>query len=431
MKKERFSLAAPLFHAALIGVGAGVVLCLYKFLAGHAVSLMQAGYALLRAHVWFVLPVLAALFGMAFLYARIYRAAPSLKGGGIPLSICAIKGLTPLEGTVNLVGVFCLSLGSFLMGVPLGTEGPCVQMGTAVGDLVSRLFSKKERSAALTSGASAGFTVATGAPISGVLFAVEEAHKKVDAKILSTTATAVLFAALTNRVLCLFLNIRAGLFDGIELPTLTLSELWLPLVVGVLMGLFSVVFLRCYRLIARACTFLTKRLPHFVSLFAVFALTLAAGLLCGEMVSTGHDLVHLLTEHHYALWLLALILLVRITLTLSANSLGVTGGIFLPLLAIGAAAASLLPSLGIPEEYRATVVMLGMVGCVAGMMKMPLTALVFGLEALSLTNQLLPVMLTAVPAFVLTELCRAESITDLLVAQKEAAAAQAEIYVEN
>ena len=72
-----------------------------------------------------------------------------------------------------------MSLLSFLMGVPLGNEGPSVQIGTAVGRGTTRIALRKRFAwdrYSMTGGACAGFAVATGAPISGILFAVEEAH---------------------------------------------------------------------------------------------------------------------------------------------------------------------------------------------------------------------------------------------------------------
>ena len=423
MKEKTGLLLRALLQAALVGICTGVLLCFYKLLAKQAVTFAKSGYGLLQQHLWVVLPILAVFLGIAFLLSLIYRRIPTLKGGGIPTSICAIKGLTYFNGFKNLVGVFTLSLGSFLMGLPLGTEGPSVQMGTAMGDILSKIFGKKDRVDNLTAGACAGFTVATGAPISGLLFSVEEAHKKISGKQIATAATAVTFAAVINHLLSPMLHISIGLFEGVTLPTLDANQLWLPALCGAVMGLFSVGFLHYYTWIKKLAEL--PKPTRFIKLFLVFALTLLMGILSFDMISTGHDLIFYLGQGHYALWMILLILFVRTTLTLSANTCGCTGGIFLPLLAIGATAsaalASICISLGMDQRYYLFAVMLGMVGCVAGMMKMPLTAVVFALEALSLQTNLLSVMITAVLTFIITEIFRVKSITEIIVEHRETA----------
>ncbi|MBQ6947267.1 MAG: chloride channel protein, partial [Clostridia bacterium] len=221
------------------------------------------------------------------------------------------------------------------------------------------------------------------------------------------------------------LGVSKDLFAPMTLPSLGVGELWLPLLVGVSVGLFATVFLKYYRLLDTLINRVTARAPRYVRLFVIFLLTLAAGLYCGEMISTGHDLFEVLTEGRAALWLLLLILAVRTTLTLSANTAGATGGIFLPLLVLGGTTAAIVAEiavmLGMNETYYPMAVMLGVVGCVAGMMKMPLTAPVFALEALSLQGNLLPVMITAVIAFIIPELCGADSIVETIVHRKEQA----------
>lgn len=421
--KKKDTLLYIFLQAALVGSATAGLLCLFKYVSKYVIATGLGLYEVLRAHLWAVLPAAAVLLGLAVLSAYIYHRIPELKGGGIPISICAIKGLTAFNGFKNLIGVFCLSLCSFFIGLPLGNEGPSVQMGAAVGEIVNRLFGKKERAMALTGGAGSGFCVATGAPISGILFAVEEAHKKVSGKILAFSAVSVLFATVVNELLAPMLGVSKGLFAPMSLPSLGVGELWLPLLVGVAVGLFATLFLKYYRLLDTLINRVTARAPRYVRLFVIFLLTMVAGLYCGEMISTGHDLFEVLTEGHTALWLLLLILAVRTTLTLSANTAGATGGIFLPLLVLGgttaAAVAEVAVLLGMNEVYYPVAVMLGVVGCVAGMMKMPLTAPVFALEALSLQGNLLPVMITTVIAFIIPELCGVDSIVETIVHRKE------------
>lgn len=84
--------------------------------------------------------IAAALFAVAFLYSKCYQRYPNLQGGGIPTSIGILRGLISFDWLKNLIGTFSLSLLSFFIGVPLGNEGPSVQIGTAIGNAGTKLF---------------------------------------------------------------------------------------------------------------------------------------------------------------------------------------------------------------------------------------------------------------------------------------------------
>ncbi len=420
-QKTLFHLVAPtVFFGLITGVLTAVVVSVYKLCAKHVFALSEHGYDFLRTH-WYLLPaVLAALFGLAWFLGFVYRSIPNLRGGGIPTSIGVLRGIIPFRWLRNVVGVFVLSLSSFLVGVPLGNEGPSVQIGTAIGRGSVYSSGKRHRAFdryAMTGGACAGFSVATGAPISGVLFAIEEAHQRLSPMILIVAATSVASAQVTAELLSPLLGVSTTLFPGMQLITLRVRELWIPLVLGIAVGLFAVLFLHYYRLVWTLFNKKLHFLRHRYKIFFVLVLTVAAGLCSFSFISTGHELILSLLQGHTAIYMLFLILLVRSTLTFCANTNRMTGGIFLPILAVGTVFSSLLgraaeQALGLGHEYGKLILVLGITACIAGMMKMPLTAIVFALEALGCYGNILPVIIVSVVAFVITEIFGAESIND-------------------
>jgi H+/Cl- antiporter ClcA len=426
--RKAFRLTAPAIgYGGITGVVTALVILLYKWCAKYAIAAAEIGYHFLREHWWCVPFAVAVLGGVAWLLSRVYRRQPNLRGGGIPTSIGLLRGQLSFQWAITCVGAFGLSLLSFLIGLPLGNEGPSVQIGTALGCGCSR--AAKRGAAwdryAMTGGACAGFSVATGAPISGMLFAVEEAHRRVSPTIFITVCSSVACAALINEALSPLFGVSAALFPPLELPALSVRQLWLPLAIGVAFGLFAVTFLRYYQMLRRLFQSTLKRVNLAWKLWGVLCATLLVGLVSFSGVSTGHELTLSLLEGRTALWALAALLLVRVTLTLSANVNHLTGGIFLPLLAIGALFAALLgegvariPMLG--EAYYPVVLMLGITACIAGMMRMPLTAVAFAVEALSGYHHILYVILTAGAAFAVTELFGAESINDSVLEHRVA-----------
>lgn len=407
-----------LLLGGIAGLVTGTVITLYKLCAKHVVHLAETLYHHFREQPLWLIPAVAALVVLALTLALIYRRTSNLRGGGIPTAIGMLRGWIPFQWVRNAIGVFVLSLTSFLAGVPLGTEGPSVQLGTTLGDGCSRLLGKRGKAWSrygMTGGACAGFSTATGAPLSGILFAVEEAHNRVSPLILIVAASAVAVARLVSDLLAPILDVSSTLFPAMELRTLKVEDLWIPVALGVMMGLFAVLFLSFYRSMSGLLNHKLAKVPHFYKIFAFLLLTLGFGWSSFAYVSTGHELIlHLFGGE--TIVLLIIILLVRTTLTVGANVTGITGGIFLPLMAIGATVASLFAeaatACGLDESYYAVILVLGITACIAGMMKMPLTAIAFAVEALSGANIILPVLLVAGVAYGLTEWLGAVSIND-------------------
>ncbi len=316
--KNRFchyfiNLLIPSFvFGSVTGIATAAVICLYKLCAMYVIQWSVQGYDVLRGAPWWLALVFPVLLFIAWLFARTYRKYPNLSGGGIPTSIGVLRGILPLHAMRNLFGVFAMSLTTFLVGVPLGTEGPAVQMGTAVGKGCVRSFSKKKHWAwerySMTGGACAGFSAATGAPISGILFAVEEAHQRISPMLLIVSATSVMFAEMTSKLLSSFLPIHTTLFPKMQLVTLTPRDVWLPLVIGVAIGLFAVAFLKYYRVIRGLVKRLTEKISPTYLIFFVFVLTVLFGLCSDSFVSTGHELILSLFDGGEVIWLLLLIL---------------------------------------------------------------------------------------------------------------------------
>ena len=414
------SILPAVFFGATAGVLTSLAVNLYKLCAKYIMDFSERGYHFVGKHLYLV-PIAILLFAIpAFVFAYIYKKIPNLRGGGIPTSIGILRGMIPFKWLRNLIGIFLLSLASFLIGVPLGNEGPSVQMGTAIGRGCAYSTGKNRRAwdrYSMTGGACAGFSVATGAPISGVIFAVEEAHQRISPMILIIASVSVMFATATTELVAPLLGVSKSLFPAMSLRTLAIPDVWIPVVVGAVVGAFAVLFLSYYRVIFRFFNKTLKSVKHGYKIMLVFSLTLMLGLISYSFVSTGHHLILELFEGKTSWIILLVLLLARSTLTLCANSNRITGGIFLPILAIGTLVASLVGKLllnvfSLDESYYMIILMLGITACISGMMKMPLTAIVFSVEALSCYDNIMPVIVVAGVSFVITELFGVESIND-------------------
>lgn len=406
----------------ITGTLTSIVVMLYKLCAKYIIHFSKVGYDYLREHLYFVPLVIIGLLGVSLLLAYIYKKTPNVKGGGIPTSVGILRGIITFQWFKNLIGVFLLSLSSFLIGVPLGNEGPSVQMGTAIGRGSVYTFAKKQRAwdrYSMTGGACAGFSVATGAPISGIFFAIEEAHQRISPTIVIMASSSVLFASITSKLLSPVFGVSEKLFAIPDLPILGVKSYWIPLVVGLVVGIFSALFLNYYKLLDKIHDVWLKKVPHFVKIFTVLVLTVVLGLCSFSFISTGHELILELFNNNGTILVLLLILLVRTTLTLGANKTGITGGTFIPVLALGALVASIvgkaLVYFGLDSGMYTVILVLGITSCISGSIKMPLTAIMFALEALSCADNVIPVVIASFVAFLVTEMIGVKSINDEVI----------------
>jgi len=429
MNKQRnlLNLLFPAFILATItGLLTSVIIVLYKFCAKHIIRWSVKGYGFIGEHLYFVLPIALALVVLGFLLSIIYKKHPDLKGGGIPSSIGILRGLITFRWLRALLGTFVISLGAFFVGVPLGNEGPSVQMGTALGK-ATLCFSHKKHEVwdryLMTGGACAGFAAATGAPVSGILFAVEEAHQKISPMIILVSTISVIVCQIFTLLLAPVFNVSTTLFPSIHVMVLSLKDVWIPVILGVVMGLFAVGFLAYFELINNFLNDKLKKLNLGVKLSIIFILTLVCGLVSINFISTGHEAILELFHNENALYMLVIILFIRSTLTIASNSSGITGGIFLPTLAIGAFLSAIVSKIlinyfSLSEQYYSTIVALGIACCVSGIMKMPLTAIVFSVEAFGCYENILYVIIASAVAFLITEIFHSKSINDSVLDNK-------------
>ncbi|MGL5674404.1 MAG: chloride channel protein, partial [Plesiomonas shigelloides] len=169
-----------LILCALVGLLAGGVGVAFdrmvsrvKFERVDALTFM-ADYQVL---VWIGVFLLSALLA-AFGYFLVHRFAPEAAGSGIQEIEGAMDGLRPVRWWRVLPVKFFGGLGTLGSGMVLGREGPTVQMGGAVAQMIADLFrlgkNPEIRNTLLAAGAAGGLTAAFNAPLAGVLFVIEE-----------------------------------------------------------------------------------------------------------------------------------------------------------------------------------------------------------------------------------------------------------------
>ena len=414
-----FSLTAGFLSAALVTA--------FKVAAEWVISLSSSLYGAVREKpVWLPLLLLgAAVIGLVSSF--IFSKSRSCRGGGIPTSVAAIRGLVSFRWFASIFILPFSALLTFLGGLPLGTEGPCVQMGTAIGDGVVQCLGKDKhkgwRRYIMTGGASAGFSIATSSPITAIIFSMEELHKHFSPLLLTVASLSVMTAQITVRALAALGIGTVDLFCVETLPAISLRSLFVPLIVGIVCGGASILFTRFYQTVDRAVHAALKRLSAKVVFPVLFACIASVGFFLADSLGTGLSLVDSFFHGRTAWYLLILVFLVRALFMMISNTAGVTGGVFLPTLAfgamIGALCAEIMTTLGwISAEHYILVVVLGIASFLGATSRIPVTACVFAIEALGGINNVLALIITVTVAFLTVELSEVEDFTDTVIEAK-------------
>jgi H+/Cl- antiporter ClcA len=272
----------------------------------------------------------------------------------------------------------------------------------------------------MSGGACSGFAIATGAPLSGILFAIEEAHRRFSTTLLAVASISVLAGTVTHKWLASFFDINTTFFDLTISQVLPLKYLGAAMLIGIVCGLSSILLTNTYRVVKRIYKRKRIVLPFMVKIVLIFAVTALLGFFSAHFIGTGHALIEDIL-HGKVIWYMVLIAFaVRALLMIYANNGGITGGIFVPNLAFGAMIASVIAdgliALKLVEpQYYAILIVVGMASFFAAASRTPITAIVFAAEALCIASNIIPVVFGVTFAYITVELSGKISYTDTVI----------------
>ena len=143
--------------------------------------------------------VIAATFTVSALlagasYYIVKRFAPETGGSGIPEMEASMQDLRPVRWWRVIPVKFLGGVGSLGSGMVLGREGPTVQLGANIGQMVAdvgRVKDRETRHTLLAAGSAAGLTTAFNAPLAGILFVIEEMRSEFNYNLISVKAVFV------------------------------------------------------------------------------------------------------------------------------------------------------------------------------------------------------------------------------------------------
>ncbi|HEV3187779.1 MAG TPA: chloride channel protein [Acidimicrobiales bacterium] len=330
----------------------------------------------------------------------IQRFAPEARGHGVPEVMLAVADnggrIRPQVSVVKaLASAICISAGG-----SVGREGPIVQVGAAFASSLGQLvkMSKSRLRIIVACGAAGGIAATFNAPLTGVLFALEIVLRELSLDALFATILSAVSADLVSRA---FFG-SAPFFSQLphDLSIVHDPAYLLIGVLGLLAGLVGVGFKSFLYGFEDVADRIWKGRPEWARP-AVGGVALGVLLLAlPQMYGVGYPVMDKIIAGHDVLWLIVILMVGKIVASSLTLSIGGSGGVFAPSLFIGAAGGMaygvtvhhLFGSVVGPPAIYAVV---GMGGVFAGATQSPLTAIGSVVEMTGNFTLMLPVMLAA------------------------------------
>jgi CIC family chloride channel protein len=349
----------------------------------------------------------------------LYRYFPNARGSGVPQTKAA---LFAREGRITLrtvIGKFACTSATLASGIPLGREGPSVQVGAGIASVFGRFvgLSNEQVKNLIPVGAAAAIAAAFNTPLAAVVFALEEIMGDLNAPVMG----AVVLASATSWMVLRLLLGNNPLFQVPQYQLVSPWEFAVYAVLGVAGGLVSVAFTKL--LLEMRARFL--RFPKNTVWFQ----PLAGGLLVGimgwfvpQVMGVGYDYVGDALNGKMVFHLMALLLVLKLFAVATSYASGNAGGIFGPALFIGAMtggtvgtiAHHLFPAItATPGAYA----LVGMGAAFAGIVRAPMTSVLMIFETTQDYAVIVPLMIANLVSLFIASRLQHEPIYEALAVQ--------------
>lgn len=414
-----------LFLSCVVGILAGLVGTYFE-VAIHFISETRTSW--LKDEITHYVPLWLAAFiisaAFAFIgYFLVHRFAPEAAGSGIPEIEGAMDNIRPVRWWRVLPVKFFGGLGALGSGMVLGREGPTVQMGGNIGRMVTDIFRLKDddsRHSLLASGAAGGLAAAFNAPLAGIMFVVEEMRPQFRYSLISIKA--VIISAISANIVFRSINGQSAVITMPQYQPPELNALWLFLLLGVLFGIFGVIFNKLITLSQDLFVAIHKndRKRYLITgtlLGGSFGILL---LYMPELTGGGIGIIPDITNGSYSANILLLLFLGRVVTTLLCFGSGAPGGIFAPMLALGTLFGyafglifgALFPELQIEPGMFAIA---GMGALFAATVRAPITGILLVIEMTNNYYLILPLIITSLGAVITAQMLGGQPIYSQLL----------------
>ncbi|QLE64698.1 Voltage-gated chloride channel family protein [Furfurilactobacillus rossiae] len=399
-----------------VGLMTGLIVSLFRLAIEHGLNLVKTGYVAMHHQPWLIVPWLFGMVVLGILVGLLVKTSPQISGSGIPQVEGQLAGEFDEPWWPTLWKKFVGGIAAIGSGLMLGREGPSIQLGAAVGQGYATLRGHQgtNRRVAIASGAAAGLSAAFNAPIASTLFVLEEIYHNF--------SPLVWLTSLTSAVVANFVSLGFfGQTPVLHIPYssgLPLRDYGHLIVLGIILGLLG----RLYQtVLLRLPSWYAKlRLPRYLDGVVALLLTVPVGWWWTSSLGGGNSVILDLAHIHPGIWVLIGLFVVRFVFSMVAYGSGLPGGIFLPILTLGAVIGAIygraMVMMGLlPSIYVVNLVIFAMAGYFAGIGKAPFTAILLITEMVGSLQHLMPLAVVCLVAYITVDVCGGAPIYESLL----------------
>lgn len=411
-----FTTISLIIYGAIIGIFVGFVISGYRKLVVFLQSKMILLYESAKSSIVNLVLVLCIIFIFGIIVGKLTQNEPKIGGSGIPQVTGQIKGIMKINWKKVLPYKFIGGLIGLASGLTVGREGPSVQMGATIGQAIfeSRNQNKKDKNLFITAGAAAGLSSAFNAPLSGVVFVLEELHQKFDKHIFLIAASA---AFLSDYVSSFVFGTKPVINVG-HLKEIPIEKYYLIIILAIFVGFLSQYFIKGIYYVKRF--YQNLKLPTYLKIVIPFLVTAGVVIIFPNLFGSGEEFIFLPLELHPDIKTQIIILIAKFMLLLIAFCSGMPGGIFLPMLVLGALIgnifASLMVNIGLLDsEYIMIFSLIAMAANFSAIVRSPLTAMLLILEMTGAFIYFLPIALAAMISYLIIDVVKIKPVYEMLL----------------
>lgn len=414
--KSRRNNVILIFLCFLVGIFSGIIVGTYTLILKKMSIFREFFTTNLEFYKIAIGIAIFIIMGLAIQF--MLTKYPLISGSGIPQVSGLLTKKVKFRWFGELITKFVGGILAIGAGMSMGREGPSVHLGSLVGSGVKELTkrSEVEEKYLVTCGASAGISSTFNAPLAGVIFSLEELHKFFSPLLLICTLVA---SGTSNYVSRMILGSQTSFQYNFVLPE------GIPYYI---FAIITVVFCVIITVTGKAFSyFLLLTQKHYrnlklnkyikISIFMIMAYIVAV--FFRDITGGGHELIEEMFGKNVMLKTIIIILLLKFFYTMFCYATGAPGGIFLPMLVVGALIGKVYGEIlnnyfSVPNEIIVHFMLLGMAAYFTAVVRAPITGITLILEMTGNFSYLYMLIIVCTITYIFTELLKMEPIYERL-----------------
>ena len=414
--KSRRNNVVLIFLCFVVGIFSGIIVGSYTLIL-KKMTIFREFFTINLGFPKIIIGVIVfILLGLAIQF--MLSKYPLISGSGIPQVSGLLTKKVKFRWFGELITKFVGGILAIGAGMSMGREGPSVHLGSLVGSGVKELTkrSEVEEKYLVTCGASAGISSTFNAPLAGVIFSLEELHKFFSPLLLICTLVA---SGTSNYVSRMILGSQTSfqynfvLPEGIPYYIFAIITVVFCIIITVTGKAFS------YFLLLTQKHYRNLKLNKYIKISIFMIMAYIVAVFFRDITGGGHELIEEMFGKNVMLKTIIIILLLKFFYTMFCYATGAPGGIFLPMLVVGALIGKVYGEIlnnyfSVPNEIIVHFMLLGMAAYFTAVVRAPITGITLILEMTGNFSYLYMLIIVCTITYIFTELLKMEPIYERL-----------------